>query len=197
MKQKLVLATNNQHKVIEIKNILDGLNIDILTLESFPDIPEVIEDGATIEVNAEKKALEIYNATGIMTLADDTGLEVEYLDGAPGVYSSRFAGENVTYEMNNQKLLEMLHDIPWEKRQAKFRCVMAIIKEGNVNLLEGNCTGYILNEKRGEKGFGYDPVFYVPEYEQTFAEMPMSLKNTISHRGKALKKVTQFFENNT
>jgi len=193
--KELILATNNQHKVIEIKNILEDLNFEIKALAFFPHIPHVVEDGATIEANAEKKAREIHKATGIISLADDTGLEVDYLNGEPGVFSSRFAGEDATYELNNQKLLSILKGVPWEQRRARFRCVMAICDDEKIYLLEGNCDGYILDEKRGVHGFGYDPVFYVPEYDKTFAEMPLSLKNQISHRGIALRKVRAFFEN--
>jgi len=195
---RLILATRNPHKVIEIKDVLAGLNIQIGTLGAFSDIPEVIEDGATIEANAEKKAREIFETTGILSLADDTGLEVDYLNGEPGVFSSRFAGENATYAMNNQKLLKLLTGVPWEKRTARFRCVMAIAGNGfQTKLLEGVCHGFILEETRGNNGFGYDPLFYVPQYKQTFAEMPLDVKNKISHRGIALQKVRQYFENIT
>ena len=197
-KKQLVLATRNPHKIIEIKQLLSGLNIEILTLEMFASIPEVIEDGKTLEENAEKKARQICNNTKIMSLADDTGLEVEFLNGEPGVHSSRFAGENATYEMNNKKLLQLLKGVPWNKRKAKFRCIMAIAGENSyIKLLEGSCKGYILEEIRGHNGFGYDPLFYVPEYKQTFAELPLILKNKISHRGVALQKVRQYFENIT
>lgn len=193
-KKQLILATRNPDKIIEIKNALSGLFFNILTLDSFPEIPEVIEDGETIEANAEKKARTIYEATGMVSLADDTGLEVDYLNGKPGVCSSRFAGEDATYDMNNEKLLTRLKNVPRHKRQAKFRCVMAIMRDDKLELFEGMCLGYILTEKRGQHGFGYDPVFYVPEYQQTFAEMPLSLKNQISHRGIALQKVRKYFE---
>jgi XTP/dITP diphosphohydrolase len=163
-------------------------------MDSFPDIPETIEDGDTLEANAEKKAREIHKATGLPSLADDTGLEVDFINGAPGVYSSRFAGENATYAMNNEKLLNELKDVPSGQRTARFRCVMAIAENGQITFLEGTCHGFILNEIKGSHGFGYDPLFYVPEYNQTFAEMPLSLKNKISHRGHALRKVRQYFE---
>ncbi|MBN2008418.1 XTP/dITP diphosphatase [candidate division KSB1 bacterium] len=197
MKLSLILATNNRHKVDEIKDVLAGLEIDIHTLDEFPEIPEVIEDGDTLEANALKKAREIYASTGILSLADDTGLEVDCIGGQPGVYSSRFSGENATYESNTSKLLTMLKNVPWDKRSAQFRCVMAIVGEEVERTLEGVCRGYILEENRGRAGFGYDPIFYVPEYNQTFAEMPLSLKNLISHRGIALQKVKQFFQNTT
>ena len=196
-KKQVILATRNPGKVSEIKQKLSGFDFDIITLDSFPDIPEVLEDGATIEENAEKKARVIYAATGIMTLADDTALEVDFLNGEPGVYSSRFAGEDATYEMNNNKLLQLLKGVSLENRKAKFRCVMAIVNGGKIELLEGTCSGYILEEKRGQAGFGYDPLFYIPSYQKTFAEMSLSLKNKISHRGKVLQKVRKYFENIT
>ncbi len=193
--KNLILATRNQDKILEIKDMLSGLNIDIVTLDSFPEIPEIIEDGDTLEANAEKKAREIHQATGLPSLADDTGLEVDFINGDPGVYSSRFAGENATYAMNNEKLLNKLKDVPIEQRTACFRCVIAIAENGQVTLLEGTCHGFILNKIKGSHGFGYDPLFYVPGYNQTFAEMPLSVKNNISHRGFALRKVRQYFEN--
>lgn len=195
--KKLILATNNQHKVVEMKALLDDLGYQIYTLMDFPNIPEVIEDGQTLEENAVKKAETINHATGLMSLADDTGLEVEYLDGAPGVYSSRFSAENATYAENNRKLLTMLKGVPWDRRKAQFRCVMSIVEEGKTVSLEGACHGFILDELRGENGFGYDPLFYMPEFDKTFAEMPLSLKNEISHRARALQKVRQHFENKT
>ncbi|MBN1154111.1 XTP/dITP diphosphatase [candidate division KSB1 bacterium] len=194
-RSKLILATRNPHKVIEIKSILSNFNIDIVTLNDYPDVPEVVEDGATIEENALKKAKEVHRATGITSLADDTGLEVDHLNGQPGVFSSRFAGDSATYAMNNAKLLTLMNNVPWERRTACFRCVIAIAGEGLEYLMEGRCNGYILNETRGDHGFGYDPLFYVPEYAQTFSQMPASLKNQISHRGKALQKLKCFFEN--
>ncbi len=192
---KLVLATNNNHKVKEIRALLSDLPIDIHTLKEFPHIPEVIEDGKTLEANALKKARSIYMATGLLSLADDTGLEVDYLNGQPGVYSSRFAGENATYDMNNAKLLALMADVPLPQRTARFRCVMALVGDQTEVTLEGVCYGVITEAKQGVHGFGYDPLFYVPEYRQTFAEMPLTLKNRISHRGLALQKVKAFFEN--
>lgn len=196
-KTKLILASKNRHKIKEIKKVLSGLNLEIIFLDAFPDISEITENESTIEANAEKKARTVYEATGIMSLADDTGLEVEYLDGKPGVYSSRFAGTDADDEMNNKKLLKLLQGVPWEERRAKFRCIMAIVDDSNLELLEGNCHGYILEEERGQNGFGYDPLFFIPEYKQTFAEMPLSFKNKVSHRGKALQKVRKYLENIT
>lgn len=193
---QLILATRNPHKVIEIKDVLSDRIIDIATLIDYPDIPEIVEDGMTIEENALKKAREIHRATGIFTLADDTGLEVDYLGGQPGVHSNRFAGELATYALNNEKLIKLMKDVPWEKRTACFRCVLAIVDKGLEHIIEGQCHGYITTESRGDRGFGYDPLFYVPEYDQTFAQMASALKNKISHRGLALQKLKKYFENN-
>ena len=185
---KIVLATRNKDKIREIKQALKGLNIDVLMLDQFPDVPEVIEDGATIKANALKKAKVVSESTQLLALADDTGLEVDYLKGQPGVYSSRFAGEDATYDDNCRKLLSLMEGVPWEQRTARFRCVIAIVGPGIEKLVQGTCEGFIIDEKRGKQGFGYDPLFYVPQYNQTFAEMPLALKNEISHRGVALKQ---------
>lgn len=191
----IILATRNKHKIIEIKNVLSDLKLEILTLDCFPEIPEVIEDGETIEENAQKKARSVYAATGILCLADDTGLEVDFLKGKPGVFSSRYASPTATYEMNNTKLLHDLSGVPYEKRTAKFRCVMAVVDNGKLKLLEGVCQGYILVEIRGTQGFGYDPLFYVPQYRKTFAELSLEEKNKISHRGQALQQVRNYLKN--
>ena len=185
---KVVLATRNKDKIREVKQVLNGLNIDVLMLDQFPDVPEVIEDGATIKANALKKAKIVFESTQLLALADDTGLEVDYLKGQPGVYSSRFAGEDATYDDNCRKLLSLMEGVPWEQRTARFRCVIAIVGPGIEKLVQGTCEGFIIDEKRGKQGFGYDPLFYVPQYNQTFAEMPLALKNEISHRGVALKQ---------
>jgi XTP/dITP diphosphohydrolase len=185
---KVVLATRNKDKIREIKQILRRLNIDVLTLDQFPHVPEVIEDGKTIEENAFKKAKVVSDATQLLVLADDTGLEVDYLDGQPGVHSSRFAGERATYDDNCKKLLDLMEGVDQEQRTARFRCIIAIVGPGIEKQVEGTCEGFITDEKRGTKGFGYDPVFYVPKYDQTFAEMSLTLKNKISHRGLALKQ---------
>jgi len=182
---QIILATRNEDKIKEIRELLHSLKIEILTLRDFPDAPEVEEDGATLEENAIKKARTIAEFTGLTAVADDTGLEVAYLNGEPGVFSSRYAGEHATYADNVQKLLQKLHGVPWEKRGAKFRCVVALCNQREKHTVEGVCEGVITEEPRGERGFGYDPVFYVPEYGRTFAEMELEFKNQISHRAKA------------
>jgi len=191
---KIVLATRNRDKVREIAQAFKGLGIEILTLDRFPQAPEVIEDGKTLAENALKKAREIFRVTQVLTMADDTGLEVDYLNGQPGVYSSRFAGETASYDDNCTKLLALMNGVPDHLRTARFRCVIALVGSGIEKLVEGTCEGFITKEKRGNQGFGYDPVFLVPEYHQTFAEMPLSLKNDISHRGQALKQARRILQ---
>ena len=184
--KRIVLATNNKHKINEIKGILSGLAAEILTLEDFPGAPKVEETGKTLEENAILKAEAIHGFTGLPSLADDSGLEVDALRGAPGVLSSRFAGEHCSFEDNNRKLLRMMSDLPWEKRGAKFVCVVALAKDSNQTVtLRGEVNGLITLEERGEKGFGYDPVFYLQSLNKTFAQLSFEEKNRISHRARA------------
>jgi XTP/dITP diphosphohydrolase len=185
---KLVVASRNEHKVKEIREILGGQPWEILSLADFPQLPEVVEDQDTFVGNALKKAKEIAASTGLLTLADDSGLEVDALDGRPGVYSARFAGPKATDGENNEKLLKLLADVPQEKRTARFRCVIAIAKpDGWSTYVEGHCRGVIGYAPAGSGGFGYDPLFYVPSLEKTFAQLSPEEKNAISHRGKALQ----------
>ena len=187
--KRIVLATNNKHKINEIKGILSGLAAEILTLEDFPGTPKVEETGKTLEENAILKAEAIHGFTGLPSLADDSGLEVDALRGAPGVLSSRFAGEHCSFEDNNRKLLRMMSDLPWEKRGAKFVCVVALAKDSNQTVtLRGEVNGLITLEERGENGFGYDPVFYLPNLNKTFAQLSFEEKNKISHRARAFGK---------
>lgn len=188
MISKLVIATRNLNKMKEIAGILDGGKVHLVSLSEFADIPEVIEDGNTFEENARKKANQIFEATGIPALADDSGLEVDFLNGQPGVFSSRFAGEKATDEMNNQKLLGLMKNVPEPKRTARFRCVMVYTDGTHEEVIEGTCDGLILTAPRGKNGFGYDPLFFVPEFKKSFAELEMVVKNKISHRGRALAK---------
>jgi XTP/dITP diphosphohydrolase len=186
---KIVLATGNQGKVQELKSILADFDIEVLSLQDFPEIGDIIEDGTTFAENAIKKAREVTQAIGLVALADDSGLEVDFLDGAPGIYSARFAGEGRSDLDNNQKLLGLLNDVPEDKRTARFRCVIAITTPcGDVFTANGTCEGIVGREMKGDKGFGYDPLFYLPEHDQTFAELDLGLKNQISHRGRALAK---------
>ncbi len=190
---KLVLATNNAHKIREIQNILNGVDIRLLTKTDFPDFPDPDETGETMEENARLKARVIFTATGLPSLADDSGLEVDYLDGAPGVMSARFAGPGCTFADNNRKLLKLLEGVPDPERTARFRCVAALaLGPDDLHLFEGTVEGRITTQIRGKEGFGYDPVFYFPEVGKAFAEIPEDLKNQYSHRGRAFRAAGEF-----
>lgn len=185
----IVLATRNQNKIKEIKALLGNGDFEISSLLDFPDIPQIGERGATFSDNAITKAREVAKRTGIISMADDSGLEVYALDGKPGVRSARFSGEKVNYDSNNQKLLKLMSNLPREKRGACFRCVIAIAwPDGRIQTVEGRCEGEIAFEPRGTNGFGYDPVFIDPASGKTFAELTPQEKNRISHRAKALSK---------
>lgn len=186
----MVIATRNKNKVREIKEIFEGYPVEILSLDELDIDVEVVEDGDTFEENAEKKAAEIMKITGMPTLADDSGLEVHILDGKPGVHSARFAGIHGDYRKNNEKLLDLMDGIPHEKREARFVCVIVLMfPDGRKFTARGEIKGYIGDEARGNNGFGYDPLFVVPQYNMTFAELESSIKNKISHRGKALEEL--------
>jgi XTP/dITP diphosphohydrolase len=192
---ELVLATRNRHKGMELAALLNGLGIRIRTLDDFPAAPEVEEDGATCEANAIKKAVEIARATGLPAVADDTGLEVEALGGRPGVYAARYAGENATYEDNCRKLIGELSGVPMEQRKARFLTVAAmVIPGGQIHVAQGVLNGYITETPTGSQGFGYDPVFYVPELGTTLAELSAEQKNLISHRATAFRKVRDLLQ---
>ena len=191
----LLLATRNRDKVEEIRAILGGLPVRIRTVDDFPGLPEVEEDRPTLKGNAEKKALEVSRAAGIPALADDTGLFVPALGGAPGVFSSRYAGENVTYEENRRKLVREMENVPDGERGAYFLCVAALARpEGIVGTAEGRVDGTILREDRGEGGFGYDAVFYYPPLRRTFGELSGAEKNRISHRAAAIRAARGLIE---
>ncbi len=187
----LFIATSNNDKIKEISAILNRYGIEY----SFPnkgELPIVEENGKDLSENAILKAVSGYKYSQIPTIADDSGLEVDYLNGAPGVFSARFAGEGCSYEDNNRKLLKLLKGVPYERRTAHFRTVIAIaINEKEIKTVEGAVGGYILDKPRGYNGFGYDPLFYYPPLEKTFAELKPEEKNRISHRGKALIKLEQ------
>jgi XTP/dITP diphosphohydrolase len=192
---KLVLATNNKDKVVEMREALEGLPLDVLYLGDFPQIGEIPEEGDTLEANALTKSETALRETGLPSLADDTGLEVDALDGRPGVYSSRYSGEGATYDDNVRKLLGELEGVPLEKRGATFRTVIAVsFPNESSRVVEGKCRGTIVAEGRGESGFGYDPVFLPDGHDSTFAEMKLSEKNKISHRGLALKSARRLLE---
>jgi XTP/dITP diphosphohydrolase len=186
----VVLATRNQNKIKEILAIFQDSLIQFRTLDDYPGSPEVVEDASTLEGNAQKKAYEIARFTNQIALADDSGLEVDFLDGMPGVISARFAGKGCTYNDNNLKLLNSLKGVPTEHRKARFRCIMALAVPGGATLtVEGRLDGYITDRPRGTEGFGYDPVFLVPEIGKTLAEMGPNQKNSLSHRFKALQAI--------
>ncbi len=192
MKQ-IILATNNLHKIEEIHLFLSPLGFKIHSARDI-SIPKTVEDQPTLQGNALKKARETFQATGMLSLADDTGLEVYSLDMKPGVYSARYAGENVSYSENNKKLLSELFGVPADKRAARFRTVVAIVGNGIEKTVEGIVEGTILEALRGEQGFGYDPLFVPNGYSKTYAEMTIEEKNQLSHRGRALEKAAEFLK---
>lgn len=188
---KLVFATNNKHKIREISDILDN-SFSIIGLADVNITGDIPEEADTLAENALFKARYVHEKTGMNVFADDTGLEVEALGGEPGVYSARYAGEGCSFDDNINKLLNRLEGI--EDRKARFRTVIALILENTEYLFEGNVEGEILTERKGTGGFGYDPVFRASGYDQTFAEMPLSEKNMISHRAVATRKLLNFLE---
>ena len=192
---KLVLATNNSGKIKEIKATLNHPGLEILSLDDLDDIaPPVVEDGDTFEENARKKAQEIAKWSGILALADDSGLIVDALDGKPGVESARFAGIDGDSEANMAKLLSLMENVPDGKRQARFKaCIVVAAPDGRTWDTEASVEGLITREKKGQGGFGYDPIFFYPELSKTFAEIDPAEKNTISHRGKALQSLASIF----
>ncbi len=195
-RKKLLLATGNEGKVRELRDMLSSLPLDILSLQDYPGLPEVEETGRTFKENAVLKAETIANLTGEMVMADDSGLEVEYLEGRPGVYSARFAGEKATDEENNALLLELMKDVPPQERAARFVCVIALSSpDGGTITVEGDCPGYLGSEPRGERGFGYDPLFICAEEGKTFGEMDHEEKSRVSHRGKALQRIRELLKN--
>jgi XTP/dITP diphosphohydrolase len=184
---ELVIATRNKDKLSEIKELLKELPVEVFSLDSFEGVPDVIEDGKTLEDNAIKKAVQVSGFIKKLAVADDSGLEVDHLNGEPGVYSARFSGKGATYKSNNEKLLRLLKEVPPAKRNACFKCVIAVADKGKIiGVAEGVCRGNICLESKGENGFGYDPLFIPDGYKKTFAEMGAEEKNKISHRSKAL-----------
>ncbi len=186
----LLLATHNKGKIREFKLLLKNLPLKIKSLEDYPEAPEVLETGQTFFDNAFKKAYEISKALNVLALADDSGLEVDALDGAPGIYSARYAGVHATDEENYMKLLEELRGVPFAERTARFRCVIVVCDPSGAWLkAEGSWEGFISFEPKGTHGFGYDPVFLIPEIGLTAAQIPLKLKNQISHRANALREL--------
>jgi XTP/dITP diphosphohydrolase len=191
--KELLVATGNQGKLREIKELLAGTVTVLYSLVDFPGLPGVDEDEATFAGNAVKKALSAARATGKPVIADDSGLVVYALEGRPGVHSARYAGEESSDSANNAKLLREMADVHEGKRGAAFNCVLALcFPDGRCLTFDGELTGVILQGPRGTGGFGYDPLFLVPEYGKTLAELPLEVKNAISHRGKAFARLKEY-----
>lgn len=189
---RFVAATGNKGKLKEIKDILASLPFDVISMGEAGINDEIEETGKTFEENAIIKASSISKITNDFVVADDSGLEVDYLNGEPGIYSSRFAGEGASDVDKNNKLLRLLEGVPFEKRTARFVCAVAVVfPDGKSFTVRGTCEGFIGDKPAGVNGFGYDPLFYVPGYKMTIAEMDMETKNSISHRGKALRMMVE------
>jgi len=196
MKHRIVFATANEGKMREIREILKSLDTEILSIKEAGVDVHIVEDGDTFEANAVIKAKAVWEKTGGIVLADDSGLEIDYLNGEPGVYSARYLGEDTSYEIKNWNLIHRLNGVEKEKRSARFACVIAaVLPDGRVLTTRGTMEGYIAWEPAGEGGFGYDPILMLPEYEKTSAEITMEQKNEISHRGKALRAMKELLEN--
>lgn len=188
---KLVLATRNTHKIAELKTLLRDAGVEILTLEDFPNHPPLIEDGGTFQDNALRKARAVFQQTNLPALADDSGLEVFFLNGRPGVRSARYAGENATDEQNNEKLLAEMRGVAPRRRRAQFHAVLALVGPGYEEITEGVCLGKLAEAPRGTNGFGYDPIFIPDGFTKTYAELTAEEKNTISHRARAAEKMRE------
>lgn len=202
MQRTLVLASRNRKKRKELEALLEGLPVEVRTLDDYPEVPDPVEDGETFAENAEKKAVFVAERTGMPALADDSGLEVDALGGRPGVHSARYAGDpnrKTRDGANNRKLLEELDGVPEEKRTARFRCCIAFAVPGEFGAgvaarSDGKVEGVILESARGEEGFGYDPLFFHPSSGCTFAELAAGKKNELSHRARALRKIRPFLK---
>lgn len=195
--ETVIIASGNKGKLKEFKELMADLPVEVKSLADYPEIGDIEENGASFAENAYIKAKAVYDATGCLCIADDSGLEVDALDGAPGIYSARYAGEEKDDAANNAKLLTALAEVPDEARGAQFHCaIVAIAADGRRFDAEGIVRGQILREARGENGFGYDPLFYVPEFDKTTAELSMDEKNAISHRGKAVRQIVEILKEN-
>lgn len=195
--RELIVATRNRGKMREIQELLKDLDLKVTCLLDHHDLPEIEEDGETFRQNAVKKALVIGRHTGKLVLGEDSGLEVAALENRPGIYSARFAGPQATDQTNNAKLLRLLSGIPLEKRAARYRCLAALAQGDNIlAVFSGTCRGLIALKPRGQNGFGYDPLFFVPRYQKTFGELAPSIKARISHRARALSRLRDFLLDN-
>lgn len=193
--EKIIFATTNQGKVREVQRMLEGCDIEIQTLKEAGIDVDIVEDGTTFEENAIIKAKAIMEMTGCTVIADDSGLEVDYLGGAPGIYSARYLGEDTPYSVKNMHIINELKDAKGDERSARFVCVMAAaFPDGEIKTCKGVIEGVIGYEERGTNGFGYDPIVYVPEYKMTTGEMDPDLKNSLSHRGQALRAMQKILK---
>ena len=200
--QQLLVATKNKKKLSEIKDILKGINLKLLSLDAYKNVPQVVENGKTFQENAIKKAAKLASFTGQLCLGEDSGLCVDALGGAPGIYSARFSGRPACRSgrdksdiENNLKLLRLLKDLPLVERNAHYVCAVALAdKRGLVGVVEGDCSGLIAFDPKGSAGFGYDPLFYIPKYKKTFAQLGEKIKHRMSHRYHALKKAKRIIE---
>lgn len=195
MKRKVIFATSNEGKMKEVRSILEGLDVEVLSMKEAGILVEVVEDGTTFEENAAIKATAIQKECGEIVLADDSGLEVDYLNKEPGIYSARYMGEDTSYRIKNKSLIDRLEGVEGDDRSARFVCaIAAAFPDGTVEITRGTIEGQIGYEEKGENGFGYDPIFYVPEYGCTTAELTLEQKNEASHRGKALRKMKEIMQ---
>ncbi|MDD5097553.1 MAG: RdgB/HAM1 family non-canonical purine NTP pyrophosphatase [Candidatus Omnitrophica bacterium] len=192
---QLVVATRNKKKLFEIKEILKGIDLKLLSLDSYKDAPQVMENGKTFKANAVKKAVQLARFTGSLCLGEDSGLCVDFLNGAPGIRSARFSGKEKSDLKNNFKLLGLLAALPLQKRKAHYVCAVALAdKKGLIGVVEGKCPGLIALEPKGSAGFGYDPLFYIPKYKKTFAQLGEKIKHKMSHRYYALEKAKRIIQ---
>ena len=190
--KKIIFATGNQDKMREIREILADMDVEVVSMKEAGIHADIVEDGSTFEENAVIKARTICEITGEITLADDSGLEIDYLNKEPGIYSARYMGENTDYHIKNANLIQRLDGVPDEQRTARFVCaIAAAFPDGRVETVRGTMEGRIGYEEKGANGFGYDPIFFLPEYGCTSAELSMEEKNKISHRGKALQAIKE------
>lgn len=195
MKKRIVFATENEGKMKEIRRILEAPDLELLSLKEAGIHGDIVEDGETFEENAAIKAREIARLTDAIVLADDSGLEVDYLNKEPGVHSARYLGYDTSYQVKNQHILKLLEGVPQEQRTARFVCaIAAALPDGKLLVVRETIEGIIGYEERGEGGFGYDPIFYLPEYGCSTAELSLEKKNELSHRGKALRRMKEKLE---
>ncbi len=192
--QKLVLATRNQHKIRELRYFLSNLPLEVVSLEEYPNVPHLIEDGSTFQENALKKARQVHEQTGELSLADDSGLEVFYLNGRPGVVSARYAGPESNDNANNEKLLNEMRGVAPRRRKARFCAVLALVGNGGEKTTVGYCLRKLAETPRGTNGFGYDPIFVPDGFDRTYAELTSEEKNKISHRSKAFAAMREILK---